>query len=207
MYHAEAQKVRLSSLLQSSILASEYISNQSHLTRGHLVPEEDFAFISWKYATFFFLNACPQWTTIDEGNWHLVESMVRKLRNSVNEQLQIITGTHEILELKDRSGSFKQLYLSQRGRKFPVPKYIWKLIYSEKTKKAVILVIYNNPYEATAKYLCSSVCNTHGWYSEEWSDIKHGFVQCCSFVQFKQVVRGVPTLSINGILEGPECKL
>ncbi|GJQ74163.1 hypothetical protein Trydic_g19078 [Trypoxylus dichotomus] len=206
VYHIEAQKVKLSSLLQSSILTSEYISNQTYLTKGHLAPDGDFALISWKYATFFFLNACPQWNTIDENNWKLIEEMVRKLRNALDEKLQIVTGTYEILELKDRLGNWKPLYLSQRWKKFPVPKYIWKIVYSEKTKKGIVLVVYNNPHEASAKYLCSTVCKTHGWNSVNWSNIRNGFIQCCSFVQFKQVVRSIPPLTITGILHGPECK-
>lgn len=132
--------------------------------------------------------------------------MVRKLRNSVDEQLQIITGTFEVLELKDRSGKMKPLYLSQRGKKFPVPKYLWKIVLSEKSKKGVVLVVYNSPHDPTAKYICSSVCKTHGWYSDQWDRMKNGFVQCCSFVQFKQIVRNLPSLSITGILHGPECK-
>ena len=207
VYHKAAQKVRISSILSSSILANEYITNKTFLARGHLTPDADFPFVSWQYTTYFFLNVCPQWQSINTGNWKRVENMVRKLAKELDDDLTVVTGTHDILELPNRYGVRKQLLLSQRGKKFPVPKYIWKFVYSERSKKGIALVVYNNPFDETPDVLCSSVCKSSGWFSVQWSNIGKGYVECCSYSQFKQFVWSLPPLPhINGILHGPESK-
>lgn len=49
------------------------------LSRGHLAPDADFLFGSWQFATYFYINAAPQWQSINGKNWLTVEKLVRSL--------------------------------------------------------------------------------------------------------------------------------
>lgn len=50
----------------------------NYLSRGHLAPDADMLFSSWKVPTYFFINVAPQWQKINAGNWLKVENEVRK---------------------------------------------------------------------------------------------------------------------------------
>lgn len=58
-------------LLKSTKLAQHYIqtTKQLFLSRGHLAPNGDPIKATEKAATFYFINATPQWQTINGGNW------------------------------------------------------------------------------------------------------------------------------------------
>jgi DNA/RNA endonuclease G (NUC1) len=43
----------------------------------------------WQEATYYFINAAPQWQSINNGNWKDVEYTVRKLADRTGRDFQV----------------------------------------------------------------------------------------------------------------------
>lgn len=74
MYTQAQQKTTLASLVGTE-LAGKYITNSQHMARGHLAAKTDFIFATGQRATFFFINAAPQWQPFNAGNWNSLEQV------------------------------------------------------------------------------------------------------------------------------------
>lgn len=186
----------------SQSIANEYLNKKSYLVRGHLAPDADFLFAGLQFSTYFYINTCPQWDAINSGNWLSIEHTVRKVAERYHAPLRIITGIHGILSLPDVNNELQNIYLSPNG-KLPVPKFVWKVIYSESTKEGIALVILNDPFIerlGTDELLCTDLCNEYGWYSKRWSNNQRGYAYCCDVRQLRKVIHTIPNLSIRGIL-------
>lgn len=189
-------------------MADKYIYKNSYLARGHLSPDGDFVFVSSQFSSYFYINTVPQWQAINNGNWKSLEFAVRKLATSLGEEFKVITGSHEVLTLENTKGKDTEMYLVA-GNKLPVPKYVWKIVYSLATKKAMAFVSLNNPFvtEVTDDdYLCKDICEDYSWGSDAWSIPEKGLVYCCDVKQLKAVVKTIPALKISGIQEGTESR-
>ncbi|RZC39632.1 Endonuclease NS domain containing protein [Asbolus verrucosus] len=205
-YKQAFQKSTFNKLLRSSRLAQVYINDNSFLVRGQLSPDADFLFAATQYISYYYINTVPQWQAISEGNWRRIEAMVRKVADYLQETLIIITGTHQVLTLPDYNGDEREIYLIA-DRKLPVPKFIWKAVYSKKSKKAVVLVSLNNPFTpgiGKNDFLCESICDQVGWGSLSWADYERGFVHCCDYGEFAAEVGTAPKLAVVGVLHGPK---
>lgn len=85
----------------------KYFKGQSFIARGHMAAKTDFPFASQQLATYYFLNANPQFQGFNNGNWKLLEDFIRTL-----EVEGIVTTTIEdSLFLKDHNNIYKTLYL------------------------------------------------------------------------------------------------
>lgn len=56
-----------------------FVYNENLCARGHLSPDADQYFMQGQLATYFYVNAVPQFQSINGGNWVTVENNVRKL--------------------------------------------------------------------------------------------------------------------------------
>ncbi|CAG9857995.1 unnamed protein product [Phyllotreta striolata] len=203
-YKRAYQKSTFSSLLGSSGLAERYINKKSFLSRGHLAPDADFLFASSQLTSYFYINTCPQWQSINGGNWVKVESSVREAASKYGRRFTIITGTHGVLELPDSSGRPVEVYLVSR-RKLPVPKFVWKIIYDDFSGKAIAIVSLNNPFVDSYEdaVLCNDICDRFGWGAKSFGDFSRGLIYCCDVNEFREVVDSVPDIVVNGILRSP----
>lgn len=58
-------------------LALELLKTTDHLTtkgqayfaKGHLAPDADFVLEAEQDATYYYVNAAPQWQAVNNGNW------------------------------------------------------------------------------------------------------------------------------------------
>lgn len=139
--------------------------------------------------------------TINNGNWKSVETVVRHTAERYNRTFQIITGTYEVLKLPNTKHDLVEITL-QKG-KLPVPKYIWKIMYDYKHKRAVSFVILNNPFADVydKPEFCRNICNIYGWSKSQWNNFSKGYVFCCEIEDLRKVVKTVPDFPVSGVLE------
>ena len=104
-----------------------------------MAAKQDFPTVKEQKLTHTFLNAIPQWNTINRNGsvWYDVEKQTRK--DALKSDLRITIGTLGIMSLKG-----KEIYLDYDAKKIPVPRYIYKIITDEKGTK--VYVFFNNPY-------------------------------------------------------------
>ncbi|KAL3278834.1 hypothetical protein HHI36_016354 [Cryptolaemus montrouzieri] len=200
------EKSNFNRLLGSAKLAEKYINSKSFLARGHLSPDADFLFASWQIATFFYVNVAPQWQAINNGNWKRLESLSRNTAKSYNDTLEVYTGIHEVLQLMNAEDIETDMYMTSDG-KLPIPKFIWKILYLQTSKKAISFISLNNPFASSldnSDMLCKNVCNRYGWDNPAWTNGSKGFVYCCDARDLLKVVPTGPKITIRGILEAPE---
>ncbi|KAK9885058.1 hypothetical protein WA026_009281 [Henosepilachna vigintioctopunctata] len=204
VYKQATQKDIFSDLLGSAQLASKYINSKSYLTRGHLAPNADFLFTSWKFTTFFYVNTVPQWSADNSGNWNRVETIVKKAAALYQEDFRVFTGGYEVLTLPDINNVDKEIYLS--NKLLAVPKYIWKILYSESTGKAIAFITLNNPFLTELKSsdkLCPDICNDYGWGNKGWKKGTNGYVYCCDARNLLKVIPTAPQIDVTGIISAP----
>lgn len=111
----------------------EYVKNpeitQTFLARGHLAPAADGIFKSWQLATYFYINAIPQWQKINNGKWKVLEELLRKKSKSFNNELTVYTGVADALTLPYMDGRMEVVHISiQNGNRVTTPKFIWKIV-------------------------------------------------------------------------------
>ncbi|XP_031333972.1 uncharacterized protein LOC116163985 [Photinus pyralis] len=202
LYKQKNQKQVLAVLLGSAPAANQYYTSSQFLARGHLAPDADFVYAPLQFATYFYVNICPQWQSINAGNWLAIESMVRKTSGKIKQPLQVFTGTHDRLTLPDVNGNPVEVYLEKSGR-IPVPKYLWKIVYNERTREGIAFVAINNPFLDEVyedDLLCTDICDEYNWSRANFGVIKKGYVFCCNVMDLKRVVTTIPYLRLEGIL-------
>lgn len=72
LYARSKQRKAIADILGSETLAKEYVKDPNsdvYLTKGHLAARTDFFFANEQRATFFFINAMPQYQRFNSINW------------------------------------------------------------------------------------------------------------------------------------------
>merc|ERR1719322_2380281 len=105
-YKLKTQESTLKSWLGNSEGARVFDKRaQFFFSRGHLAPDADFIYKEWQDATYYFLNAAPQWQSFNGGNWVAVEAAVREYASRAKSRLQVFTGTLGQLALRSDQGT------------------------------------------------------------------------------------------------------
>ncbi|KAJ6648590.1 hypothetical protein Bhyg_03820 [Pseudolycoriella hygida] len=167
-----------------------YFSSTSYLARGHLTPDADFVFPSAQWSTYFYINASPQFQSVNSGNWLRVENLARKLAQSYNVDMEIWTGMYEILKLENSRGELEMMYLSANG-KYPVPKWLWKIVKNTSTNSAIVFITLNDPYRSVdeVEEFCPNVCAKASVDTKHFKTMTQGYTFCCDLTDFRQVIR------------------
>lgn len=173
----------------------KYFTNNTYLSRGHLAPDADFIFSSWQFATYFYANVCPQFQSINGGNWVSIETIVRRLAEQQQTNLNIYTGAYDQLELPSESGNLVPLFLSDTNQ-IEVPKYLWKIVHNPRTQSAIVFITLNNPYanKREVSEICPSVCGQANISDNKFNTVKKGLSYCCEYHTFARIV---PSLQLN----------
>ncbi|KAK2709941.1 uncharacterized protein LOC136027441 [Artemia franciscana] len=193
-----------------SALAQKYLdtSKQLYLARGHLIANSDFVWDPMQDATFYYMNAAPQYQVINNGNWKSIESAVRDLAIKLKTDLQVITGPFDVLSLPGPSGKPKSVYLtrdSNCNQYIPVPKFFWKVIHDPSTKKALAIISINNPFLTTLPnnyILCKDVCSSISWIPKDSlkSLSSSGYIYCCSVDDLRKSIPDIPNIGNVALL-------
>lgn len=201
VYKQTYQKSRFTKLLGTAELSRRYIQiGKSYLARGHLTPVADFQYAAWQFSSFYYINTTPQWQSVNAGNWKNIEQEVRDFSKDRPSALKVYTGTHGYMLLEAHDGFPVTIFLAPG--KFPVSLYLWKIIYCEIEKRAIVFVVLNHPFVpfvTNRDYICPNICHKYGWDSDKWKRLDKGFLICCNYHEFKLVVP-YPKLVVRGIL-------
>lgn len=186
-------------------------TSASQLDRGHLAAKGDFAYASQQYATFYYLNASPQFHAFNSINWLRLEKSVRVLASN-NGTIDVYTGIKDVLKLNNERSNLVDVYLDDRNQ-LPVPQYFWKVVQVQATNQKFAFVGFNNPINAAftnqdrfyQEHFCLENCGnrTFSWLVEslnvESRDPLKGIVLCCLYNDdFKRKTRiTLPTIEIE----------
>lgn len=176
-----------------------YFSDSSFLARGHLTPDADFVFTSAQFATYFYANVCPEFQSINGGNWKHVENTARNLAAQEQTFLQIYTGIYRKFMLPSSTGDLLSLYLSEVNL-IEVPAYIWKIVYNPHTDAAIVYITSNNPFARRGEIneLCSDVCEQSGISFPQ--TIQKGLTICCTYESFTRFITIEQKLNVKQLL-------
>lgn len=198
-YTQEAQVERLTTLLGSKEQAEKFVKNGTiFLNKGHLTPRGDGVFHTWKHATYFYMNAVPQWNVINDGNWKSVETRTRAIASQLQEDMIVIQGTRGVLSLPNTESQSVEVSLEAAG--IDVPLWLWKIVKSPSRDAGIAFVTLNNPHETKQpeSLLCPNVCDQYGWAEKQYSDLAKGFTYCCDP---NALIRMVPHAPEEGMVK------
>ena len=93
----KSQQDTVGKLLGDPELGKKYVqsanSGNRFLARGHLSAKADYVLGAQQRATFYYVNAAPQWQTFNGGNWNKLEAGVRDYVAQSNKAVQVRRST------------------------------------------------------------------------------------------------------------------
>ncbi|XP_063892698.1 uncharacterized protein LOC110377300 [Helicoverpa armigera] len=188
-------------------LADRYLTSHQFLARGHLAAKSDYVFATGQRATFYFINAAPQWQPFNAGNWNWLEQNLRARIGAAGYNTVIYTGTFGVTQLRDQNNRFVDIYLVPERNQIPVPLYYYKVVYDASRRIGTAFVSINNPYytlaEARARQFCTDRCrnnNAFNWLRWQPDRIDIGYSFCCTIDDFRRTVPHLPAFTTNGLL-------
>ncbi|XP_068142389.1 uncharacterized protein [Drosophila tropicalis] len=210
MYTQVQQNITVSAIL--GLDASPYFNTSSniYLARGHLAAKTDFVFGAPQKATFYFVNAAPQWQTFNGGNWERIEDSVRSFVSDQNIIADCYTGTWGVTTLPDSLGIQRELYLNfdeQNNGLIPVPKLYFRVIIDRESRNGIVLIGVNNPHKTLEEIqkdyiICKDIGEQLTWVSWTKENLLRGYSYACTVDDFIAVVKDLPLedLTVNGVL-------
>nr|CAD7202188.1 unnamed protein product [Timema douglasi] len=202
------QIATIGEILGSQALGERYVSRTTdfYLARGHLVAKADYVYGSQHRATFYYVNAAPQWQTFNGGNWERLESSVRNYASSRRFNLVVYTGTYGVTTLPNARGQQRELYLyndANGNHALPIPKVFWKVVYNPVTRAGAVFLGVNNPYLTTLTndyLLCADVSNRISWLLWSPNNLTLGYSYVCEVNDFRRAVPTLPSFTVTSLL-------
>ncbi|KAL6262123.1 hypothetical protein P5V15_007223 [Pogonomyrmex californicus] len=190
----------LAKTLKSFKLAKNLLYDRSqYLSRGHMVAKVDFVYGAQQRSTFWYLNTAPQWQTFNGGNWNSLEISVRYFAATYRLDLDVYTGVHGHMTMKDIYDNQEPLYLHALS----VPKFYWKVIYDPLSKQGTAFVGLNDPFITSITddiYLCKDISEKIEWLTWQPKNITAGISYACSVDDLREAVPTVPLFDVIDIL-------
>lgn len=183
------------------ILGNNFNLQRNYIQRGHLAAYADFSMQSWQYASNYYINVFPQWNSINNGNWKILENMVRIQAEITKRTYKVYTGTHGTLRLNLREIDLYRGATANRNR-FPVPEYSWKIVVDENARSAIGFMTLNNPFIQRTTVVvdpCTNICATSKWAHPSFSrnNPTGGYTICCDVNDMMRRIRLIAGLGIN----------
>ncbi|GLV41927.1 uncharacterized protein CBL_00389 [Carabus blaptoides fortunei] len=164
-----------------------YMKNVVLMDVGHLAPMEDFIYTAQEKATFYFMNAAPQWNSFNTGNWNLLENNVRELATKSSKDYDVYTGTYGILDLEKSNSGRAKIYLDGDRDLLPVPLYYWKVVIEKGGDTGIAFIGMNNVFEQQDEP-CDNIVKQVVWMKYgKWDNIKSGYTVACDVNKFKNI--------------------
>uniref|UniRef100_A0AB39C065 DsRNase1 n=1 Tax=Cnaphalocrocis medinalis TaxID=437488 RepID=A0AB39C065_CNAME len=225
LYTQNHQKARIGNIVGQDMVG-RYITSHQFLARGHLTAKSDYPFASAQRATFYFINAAPQWQPFNAGNWNNLEQVNMTFWRFITNPITIIkaknlrariasgtfntviyTGTFGVTQLRDGSNRLRDIFLHDNGRQVPVPQYFYKVAYDAGRRLGTAFISINNPYytaaEARSLQFCTDRCrnnNAFNWLRWQPDRIDLGYSFCCTIADFRRTITHIPNWNVVGLL-------
>ncbi|CAG4941000.1 unnamed protein product [Colias eurytheme] len=190
-------------------LADQYVTSHQFLARGHLIAKSDQVFATGQRATFYFINAIPQWQPFNAGNWNSLEQNLRARIGAAGYNCIIYTGAFGVTQLRNANGQFVDIFLdnTNNNRRLPVPLYMYKVAYDPVRRIGTAFISINNPHytaaEARALQFCTDRCRNNSafsWLRWQPDRIDLGYSFCCTVDDFRRRIGHLPSFTVNGLL-------
>lgn len=202
LYTRNQQRRTIATILGSDRLAGELIqpSGDLFLSRGHLAARSDFIFGNHQLASFYFVNAAPQWQSFNGGNWATLEDHLKRYIARRNINTEIYTGTFGLLTFPDIRGVHQPIHLSvaNNRRRIPVPQVFYKVVINARNRAGIAFIGINNPYASLQDIqrnytLCRNVMERVNYIP--WSrNLRLGYLYACSVSEFARAIGHLPQL-------------
>jgi len=182
-------------------------SGTNYFAKGHLAPDAAFIYNVQQDATYYFINVAPQFQSFNNGNWKALEMAVRKLASSLGRDLQVVTGTHDILQYPNSDNKKTDIFLEEEQSLVPAPKYYWKLVRDPINDTAAVFIGLNDPHiKSPPRKLCRDRCSEmSSWVKWSMDRLEAGFMYCCSVEDASKRIKGIPMVTeTGGLLVGQE---
>lgn len=211
LYTGAVQRVTIGGILGASRVTALWDDSRSFfLARGHLAANADFIFATHQRATFFFVNASPQWQSFNAGNWERIEAGVRAFVANRNMNTEIYTGTFQTATKADVNGIQRELFLdfAADGRGLiPVPRYFYKVVIGELHRRGVVFIGVNDPHLTQADVnsgrfnICRDVSSQINYINWNIGNLAMGYSYACDVNEFVNVVGHLPlSVRTTGLL-------
>ncbi|XP_026804302.1 uncharacterized protein LOC113547914 isoform X1 [Rhopalosiphum maidis] len=163
--------------------SEDAITDSSFLTEGHLASNSDFTEDYKQLGTFFYANITPQWKSINQHAWALIESAIRSYAIDTGEILEAYAGTHG----QALTDSGQPLFLTDDGR-VPVAAWLWKAVVDRSAGAGVAFVCRNDPSQRTAA--AGTPCGGADVCADgRWNAIAvAGMSFCCTLQQLAETI-------------------
>ncbi|ETN61458.1 deoxyribonuclease I [Anopheles darlingi] len=215
LYTVNKQRETIAIILASQARADELVqttANGIYMARGHIAARADFVYGTEQNATFWFLNAAPQWQNFNGVNWERVESSIRDFAGSQNRELTVYSGTYGVQKLADGNGDYQEVMLDfdpTEGRKrVPAPALYYKILHDERTNAGIAIIGVNNvhiPLDIVLKdyVVCDDIGDKVDWIDWQRKNLTIGYCYACEVNQFNAAIgKPHPQLNVERLLTG-----
>ncbi|XP_037732378.1 uncharacterized protein LOC119563178 [Drosophila subpulchrella] len=151
------------------------------INRGHLAASADFLFGDQLCSTFKYVNAVPQFKTINDGNWETIERWVRSSVTG-NQFVNVRTGARDTLSLPSSSGP-KNVFLS--NNKNPVPLWMYKIVRNSNNQAIVAFLTLNNIFAGARRPAAPNFCQAVNCPIGLANTAQAGYTFCCNPATFR----------------------
>lgn len=126
-------------LLSQGNKFDNYKQYSQFLAKGHLTPSGDFSKINFEQSfTTILTNAAPQWQPFNDGNWKVIEDILREYARDTGHTLYVFTGT-------GGEAVYNKLPI-MLNNKVLTPKYFWKAVCDPDpaVKQSIVFIAENS---------------------------------------------------------------
>ncbi|CAK1550875.1 unnamed protein product [Leptosia nina] len=181
------------------------------LTGAKLLDGRYFDDQDWRVAEFVS-NRVLAWGSVAKGNLAHVQRDVAELvrRARPRGTLDVYAGTHGVMSLRAGGGRRDVRLKPQR---FPVPQYVWTVVHERSERKALALIVLNDPFIAVSeireRVFCESACGRVSWLHEtrryrNYEAPLYGLTFCCHVRNFTGRVHEMPEKIVRDVPEGDD---
>ncbi|XP_001844830.2 uncharacterized protein LOC6034530 [Culex quinquefasciatus] len=212
LYTIVRQRQTIAEILNSQTLADDIVgdtSNGVYMARGHIAARADFIYATHQNATFWFLNAAPQWQNFNDGNWLKIEDSTRNFVAARNIRVTVYGGTYGAHTQTDVNGDQQPIFLDfdRNGvQRLPAPKIYYKILHDEQNKAGIVLIGVNDVHitsmdQIRNEYMfCEDIGDKVSWINWDRFNLRRGFSYACEVNEFLRKIGHLPELDVPNLL-------